>query len=170
MVNLESQNLMQLSDFSVLNDIFHPSPAPSVDPRLVLTSRSPSWVPPSQLSPSKKEPTSSPAPVPLSVQELERADSRGPPPPSSPLRDEKSPPVDIVHLAAEEIRKPLLKLKDEPVKVFLYRAIFINLLPSFTLTNLPSCLSFLPGACQNLVIVQYLAPSVAQLSPCSADG
>ena len=114
MVNLESQNLMQLSDFSVLNDIFHPSTAPSVDPRLVLTSRSPSWVPPSQLSPSKKD-SSSPAPVPLSVQELERVDTKGPP--SSPLRDEKSPPVDIVHLAAEEIRKPLLKLKDEP-KVF----------------------------------------------------
>ena len=116
MVNLESQNLMQLSDFSVLNDIFHPSTAPSVDPRLVLTSRSPSWVPPSQLSPSKKDPSSSsPAPVPLSVQELERVDTKGAP--SSPLRDEKSPPVDIVHLAAEEIRKPLLKLKDEP-KVF----------------------------------------------------
>ena len=76
MVNLESQNLMQLSDFSVLNDIFHPSAASSVDPRLVLSSRS--YVPPSQLSPNKKDPTSSssPAPVPLSVQELERVETR----------------------------------------------------------------------------------------------
>ena len=113
MVNLESQNLMQLSDFSVLNDIFHPSAASSVDPRLVLSSRS--YVPPSQLSPTKKDPASapSPAPVPLSVQELERVETSSS---SSPPR-EKSPPVDIVHLAAEEIRKPLLKFKDEP-KVF----------------------------------------------------
>ena len=113
MVNLESQNLMQLSDFSVLNDIFHPSAASSVDPRLVLSSRS--YVPPSQLSPNKKDPatSSSPAPVPLSVQELERVETSSS---SSPPR-EKSPPVDIVHLAAEEIRKPLLKFKDEP-KVF----------------------------------------------------
>ena len=75
MVNLESQNLMQLSDFSVLNDIFHPSAASSVDPRLVLSSRS--YVPPSQLSPNKKDPavSSSPAPVPLSVQELERVET-----------------------------------------------------------------------------------------------
>ena len=104
---------MQLSDFSVLNDIFHPSAASSVDPRLVLSSRS--YVPPSQLSPNKKDPavSSSPAPVPLSVQELERVETSSS---SSPPR-EKSPPVDIVHLAAEEIRKPLLKFKDEP-KVF----------------------------------------------------
>ena len=114
MVNLESQNLMQLSDFSVLNDIFHPSTASSVDPRLVLSSRS--YVGPSQLSPQKKDlpvSSSSPAPVPLSVQELERVETSSS---SSPPR-EKSPPVDIVHLAAEEIRKPLLKFKDEP-KVF----------------------------------------------------
>ena len=122
MVNLESQNLMQLSDFSVLNDIFHPTAASSVDPRLVLSSKSPPWAAPSQLSPSKKDPTSSssPAPVPLSVQELERVEGKtdlgqSGPPPSSPSRgDNKSPPVDIVHLAAEEIRKPLLKFKDEP--------------------------------------------------------
>ena len=116
MVNLESQNLMQLSDFSVLNDIFHPSAASSVDPRLVLSSRS--YVPPSQLSPNKKDhsaSSSSPAPVPLSVQELERVETSSS---SSPPRD-KSPPVDIVHLAAEEIRKPLLKFKDEPKVVVL---------------------------------------------------
>jgi len=124
MVNLESQNLMHLSDFSVLHEIFLPNSATSIDPKLVLPR---GYIPNiSQLSPLRKDPpaVSPPAPVPLSVQELERVDSKeelglgddceGVPRVNagSPL-EAKSPPVDIVNLAAEEIRKPLIKLKDE---------------------------------------------------------
>jgi len=125
MVNLESQHLMHLSDFSVLHEIFLPNTATSIDPKLVLQSRA--YLPSlPAVSPHRKDPpvVSSPAPVPLSVQELERVDSKeglgigddhegaalvnaG-----SPL-EAKSPPVDIVNLAAEEIRKPLIKVKDD---------------------------------------------------------
>ena len=130
MVNLESQNLMQLSDFSasVLHEIFHPATTTSIDPKLVLTTRT-AYLPPASISPDIKEhgSSSSPAPVPLSVHELERVDSKpelshlenvavpvssSSPPPSANVGG-KSSPVDIVHLAAEEIRKPLLKFKDE---------------------------------------------------------
>ena len=131
MVNLESTNLMHLSDFSVLHEIFLPNSATSIDPKLVLHSRP--YLPNiSQVSPQRKDPPviSSPAPVPLSVQELERVDSKeelrlgddceGAPRVNagSPL-EAKSPPVDIVNLAAEEIRKPLIKVKDD-AKVFVF--------------------------------------------------
>ena len=162
MVNLESQNLMQLSDFSVLHEIFHPggpgggagggAGGGSVDPKLVLsTGPVPHLL--SALSPDsaaadrKLSPRPAPAPVspgsvvPLSVHELETKEfqaqvkaqrSEGgvetsvsvtvqpapaPAPAHSPPGAGKASPVDIVHLAAEEIRKPLLKFKDES-KVF----------------------------------------------------
>ena len=120
MVNLEQSpnNLMQLSDFSVLHEIFHPATTTSIDPKLVLshaTSKTPSYL---AGSPGRKE--GSPAPVPLSVQELEQARLEAKPEiatlenvSASPHHEGKSSPIDIVHLAAEEIRKPLLKLKDE---------------------------------------------------------
>ena len=125
MVNLESQNLMHLSDFSVLHEIFLPNTTTSIDPKLVLPR---TYIPNiSQVSPQRKDPPGccSPAPVPVSVQEFERVESKedlgltedtaegvtrvnaG----SSP--EAKSPPVDIVNLAAEEIRKPLIKVKDD---------------------------------------------------------
>jgi len=127
MVNLESQNLMHLSDFSVLHEIFLPNSTASIDPKLVLPR---AYLPSiSQVSPQQRKdppPVSSPPPVPLSVQELERVDSKaelvglgdeaeGAPRVNtgSPLLDNKSPPVDIVNLAAEEIRKPLAKAKDD---------------------------------------------------------
>lgn len=135
-VNLESQNLM-ISDFSVLHEIFHPASTASIDPKLVLsTGRAPAY-----LSPDRKGSSLSPAPVPLSVHELEARVEAKPDPgdldpasqhavtsltsvsvsvsavsPSSPgpaVAEGKASPVDIVHLAAEEIRKPLLKFRDE---------------------------------------------------------
>ena len=158
MVNLESQNLMQLSDFSVLHEIFHPAGpgggagggagGGSVDPKLVLsTGPVPHLL--SALSPDsaaadrKLSPRPAPAPVspgsvvPLSVHELETKEFQAqvkaqrseagvetsvsvtvqPAPAHSPPGGGKASPVDIVHLAAEEIRKPLLKFKDES-KVF----------------------------------------------------
>jgi len=121
---------MQLSDFSasVLHEIFHPATTTSIDPKLVLSTRT-AYLPPASISPEIKDhgSSSSPAPVPLSVHELERVDSKpelshlvnvavpvssSSPPPSANVGG-KSSPVDIVHLAAEEIRKPLLKFKDE---------------------------------------------------------
>ena len=143
MVNLESQNLMQLSDFSasVLHEIFHPATTTSIDPKLVLSTRT-AYLPPASISPDIKDhgSSSSPAPVPLSVHELERVDSKpelshlvnvavpvssSSPPPSANVGG-KSSPVDIVHLAAEEIRKPLLKFKDES-KVENYLNVLFNL-------------------------------------------
>ena len=145
MVNLESQNLMHLSDFSVLHEIFLPNSSSSIDPKLVLPR---TYLPNiSQVSPQRKDPPppldSSPAPVPLSVHELERVESKeelgleddcgegvvsarvnneG-----SPLGVAKTPPVDIVNLAAEEIRKPLLKVKDD-AKVYILH--LLRLLPN----------------------------------------
>ena len=126
MVNLESQNLMQLSDFSVLHEIFHPasstlSSTASIDPKLVLATKSSVSSFP---SPDRKDVTSSPAPVPLSVHELESRVETKPEiaqletvTPTSHGHETpaggKSSPIDIVHLAAEEIRKPILKLRDE---------------------------------------------------------
>ena len=158
MVNLESQNLMQLSDFSVLHEIFHPAGpgggagggpggGGSGDPKLGLsTGPVPHLL--SALSPDsaaadrKLSPRPAPAPspgsvVPLSVHELETKEFQAqvkaqrseagvetsvsvtvqPAPAHSPPGGGKASPVDIVHLAAEEIRKPLLKFKDES-KVF----------------------------------------------------
>ena len=121
MVNLDqsSSNLMQLSDFSVLHEIFHPATTTSIDPKLVLAgqSKAPSYL--LQGSPGRKD--GSPAPVPLSVHELEQARVEAKPEiatlenavTGSPHHEGKQSPIDIVHLAAEEIRKPLLKLKDE---------------------------------------------------------
>ena len=121
MVNLEQSpnNLMQFSDFSVLHEIFHPATTTSIDPKLVLShasSKAPSFL--GQGSPGRKD--GSPAPVPLSVHELEQARVEAKPEiatlenvTASPHHEGKSSPIDIVHLAAEEIRKPLLKLKDE---------------------------------------------------------
>ena len=134
-VNLESQNLM-ISDFSVLHEIFHPSSTTaSIDPKLVLsTGRAPAY-----LAPERKGAPLSPAPVPLSVHELEAKPDPGdldpashnvtqvtaltsvsvsvaavtPISPDPVITEGKSSPVDIVHLAAEEIRKPLLKFRDE---------------------------------------------------------
>ena len=134
-VNLESQNLM-ISDFSVLHEIFHPSSTTaSIDPKLVLsTGRAPAY-----LAPDRKGSSLSPAPVPLSVHELEAKPDPGdldpashnetqvtaltsvsvsvaavtPISPDPAITEGKSSPVDIVHLAAEEIRKPLLKFRDE---------------------------------------------------------
>ena len=121
MVNLESQNLMQLSDFSVLHEIFHPATTTSIDPKLVLTTRT-SYIQPTPVSPVSKD-AGSPAPIPLSIQELESKPELShlenvAPSPSAAPADGKSSPIDIVHLAAEEIRKPLLKFKDE-AKVYL---------------------------------------------------
>ena len=134
-VNLESQNLM-ISDFSVLHEIFHPSSTTaSIDPKLVLsTGRAPAY-----LTPERKGAPLSPAPVTLSVHELEAKPDPGdldpashnvtqvtaltsvsvsvaavtPISPDPVITEGKSSPVDIVHLAAEEIRKPLLKFRDE---------------------------------------------------------
>ena len=109
-----------MSDFSVLHEIFLPntgSPA-FIDPKLVLQSRSSQYHNPAQLSPDRKE---SPGPniVPLSVQELERNDTKPElvcgdvAAPRSPLHPKSSPPMDIVKLAAEEIKKPLEKVKED---------------------------------------------------------
>ena len=182
MVNLESQNLMQLSDFSVLHEIFHPggpgggagggAGGGSVDPKLVLsTGPVPHLL--SALSPDsaaadrKLSPRPAPAPVspgsvvPLSVHELETkefqaqvkaqrteggvetsvsvtvqpAPAPAPAPAHSPPGGGKASPVDIVHLAAEEIRKPLLKFKDES-------KVFKEDLPSLNLKHFTVPLSF----------------------------
>ena len=155
-VNLESQNLM-ISDFSVLHEIFHPtSTAASVDPRLVLsTGRAPAY-----LAPDRKGAPLSPAPgpVPLSVHELEAKPDPGdldpaahnenvtqltsvsvsvsavsPISPDPAITEGKSSPVDIVHLAAEEIRKPLLKFRDEskvaPRQLMVLTSLLLLLLP-----------------------------------------
>ena len=109
---------MQLSDFSVLHEIFQPATT-SIDPKLVLTTRT-SYIQPTPVSPVSKD-AASPAPIPLSIQELEskpelsHLENVAPSPGAA--ADGKSSPIDIVHLAAEEIRKPLLKFKDE-AKVF----------------------------------------------------
>ena len=153
-VNLESQNLM-ISDFSVLHEIFHPSSTTaSIDPKLVLsTGRAPAY-----LAPDRKGSSLSPAPVPLSVHELEAKPEPGdldpashnetqvtaltsvsvsvaavtPISPDPAITEGKSSPVDIVHLAAEEIRKPLLKFRDTESKVAQTEAVLTSLL-------LPQC-------------------------------
>ena len=59
------------------------------------------------------------------------------PPPSANVGG-KSSPVDIVHLAAEEIRKPLLKFKDES-KVENYLNVLFNLFEGIE-PQQPKCL------------------------------
>ena len=150
-VNLESQNLM-ISDFSVLHEIFHPtSTSASIDPKLVLsTGRAPAYLAPER----KGAPLSpAPAPVPLSVHELEAKPDPGdldpashsetvtsltsvsvsvsavsPISPDTAITEGKSSPVDIVHLAAEEIRKPLLKFRETESKVAQTEAVLTSLL------------------------------------------
>ena len=128
MVNLEAPGL-NLADLSVLQELLLPHPAASVDPKLVLRSGgliphpSPGLAPPpggvcgtTPPRPAPPSPTPPPPPqVPLSVQELERpggATQLG----SPPRQQGGGSPVDIVNLAAEEIRKPLQK-PDDDVKV-----------------------------------------------------
>ena len=103
------------SDFSVLQEIFLPNTTTAVDPKLVLQTRG-AYLPPAPESPlqePKHSPPGTPCNVPLSVKELEKEEeedvSRLPPPsppPSSVIRSTRSPQVDIVNLALEEIRKP----------------------------------------------------------------
>ena len=98
------------SDFSVQQEIFLPNTTTAVDPKLVLQTRG-AYLPPAPESPHepKHSPPSTPC-VPLSVKELEKEEedvSRlASSPPSSVIRSTKSPQVDIVNLALEEIRKP----------------------------------------------------------------
>ena len=104
------------SDFSVLQEIFLPNTTTAVDPKLVLQTRGaylPPAAPESPLQEPKQSPPGTPCNVPLSVKELEKEEeedvSRLPttsPPPSSVIRSTRSPQVDIVNLALEEIRKP----------------------------------------------------------------
>ena len=102
------------SDFSVLQEIFLPNTTTAVDPKLVLQTRG-AYLPPAPESPHpepKHSPPSTPC-VPLSVKELEKEEEEdvsrlatSSPPSSSVIRSTKSPQVDIVNLALEEIRKP----------------------------------------------------------------
>ena len=127
---LESHALLMnsvYSDFSVLQEIFLPNTSPAVDPKLVLqTPRAPlpspyaaSLAPGSPLD-TKPSPPHTPH-VPLSVKELEKEEevSRLAASPDMVHREVKSPQVDIVNLALEEIRKPPpgSKLKEDSVKV-----------------------------------------------------
>jgi hypothetical protein len=97
------------SDFSVLQEIFLPNTTTAVDPKLVLQTRSGFPHPPAPASPQepKHSPPGTPC-VPLSVKELEKEEEgiearlASPPLAARP----KSPQVDIVNLALEEIRKP----------------------------------------------------------------
>ena len=109
------------SDFSVLQEIFLPNTTTAVDPKLVLQTRG-AYLPPAPESPHepKHSPPSTPC-VPLSVKELEKEEedvSRLASSPPSAIRSTKSPQVDIVNLALEEIRKPPPgKVKEDAAKV-----------------------------------------------------
>ena len=112
------------SDFSVLQEIFLPNTTTAVDPKLVLQTRG-AYLPPAPESPlqePKQSPPGTPCNVPLSVKELEKEEEEdvsrlttSSPPSSSVIRSTKSPQVDIVNLALEEIRKPppLGKVKED---------------------------------------------------------
>ena len=111
------------SDFSVLQEIFLPNTTTAVDPKLVLQTRGPYLPPTAPESPHepKHSPPSTPC-VPLSVKELEKEEeedvSRMATSPPSVIRSTKSPQVDIVNLALEEIRKPPPgKVKEDATKV-----------------------------------------------------
>lgn len=105
------------SDFSVLQEIFLPHSTTVVDPKLVLQTRG-TYPPSEPSSPQDAKPPLSPPCVPLSVKELEREDEASRLPASSPpLRSSKSPHVDIVNLALEEIRKPPPSKGKEDAKV-----------------------------------------------------
>lgn len=105
------------SDFSVLQEIFLPNTTTAVDPKLVLQTRGYAPTAPDSPQEPKHSPPSTPC-VPLSVKELEKEDEEDPSRlASSPPKSDKSPQVDIVNLALEEIRKPPPSKVREDAKV-----------------------------------------------------